>query len=102
MHRLAMWLAPSRQGAVSEFWETQLLYLEGYVPTDPPTERVGLEKQRLQEKSLRLLKDLTGQDFGYDIDAWRTFIRAHPFINDEREARGELPEYWMGDAEPPP
>jgi hypothetical protein len=31
-----------------------------------------------REKALELLRERTGQDFGFDVQQWRKWIRAHP------------------------
>lgn len=72
------------------------MLLEGKSPYYPDEE---VDDSR-RESTLRLMKDLTGQDFGYDIEAWREFLIDHPFISEERAARGELPEHLRLDDDP--
>jgi hypothetical protein len=48
-----------------------LLNLRGDI--DPARRREYLPK----DKALELLRKWSGQDFGYDFDAWKAWIREH-------------------------
>jgi hypothetical protein len=44
-----------------------------------------------RERAYELLREWTGQDFGYDIAQWRAWIRSHPrrTAKTNRKARDE-------------
>jgi len=44
-----------------------LLNMRQLLPKDHPA----------KEDAYKALKTLTGQDFGYDIDAWQQWLKAH-------------------------
>ena len=52
--------------------------------------REYLSKEQAYEK----LKELTGQDFGYDVEKWRKWVKRNPNLStrmeNKRQAKGRL------------
>jgi hypothetical protein len=60
---------------------TRLLPLKGLIKNikgDIPQRHVRLYLPK--DRAYQLLKELTGQDFGEDINAWKNWIIAHPNV----------------------
>lgn len=44
-------------------------------------QRIPQQHKRLymtREEAYEMLKERTGQDFGYDVDAWKKWLKANP------------------------
>jgi hypothetical protein len=46
--------------------------LKGEIPEGP-------REYLPREQALEFLKRLSGEDFGYDVERWREWIRKHPY-----------------------
>jgi hypothetical protein len=72
------------------YWVEALDRLRGSAnKIGPPIPKETAEE--VKQYALRNLKRKTGQDFGFDIEAWEKFLIENPDIYEERLKRGEIP-----------
>jgi hypothetical protein len=72
------------------YWVETLKSLRGMGhKTGQPLSEEDVESMR--NHALHVLKKITGQDFGFDVEAWEKFLTENPDIYVERLKRGEIP-----------
>jgi hypothetical protein len=73
------------------YWVERLNRLRGIADkTGRPLPKEIAEK--VKQEVLLSLKRKTGQDFGFDVEAWEKFLTENPDIFIERLKRGEIPD----------
>ena len=57
---------------------SQISFLDGLLMNLRQEIQRGRREYLSQDRAYELLKQSTGQDFGYDFDQWETWIVQHP------------------------
>jgi hypothetical protein len=63
---------------------SHLTPLEGFLQNLAGKIEKGRREYLPREEAYKELKEITGQDFGYDVRKWREWIKAHGFMGRQR------------------